>query len=61
MSTNVKTVCGVLTAKCLQNIHHLDAHLQMGLAIIVKKPKMPNNGFTMSIFHTRVLTYLPIQ
>jgi len=61
--TNVKIVCGVLTANSDFKIYSLDAHLQLGVTITKTKHcnEMPNNCFTMYIFHNDVLTYPPIQ
>ena len=65
MNTNVKTVCCVITAQSDLKIYTIlmliyNWSLQLSYKIENSK-EMPNSCFTMYIFHTDVLTYLPIQ
>ena len=68
VNTNVKTVCGVLTAnsdsktpnytlsRCSFTVAADNYHTKTK-----NSNDMPNSCFTMYMFHTDVLTYLPIQ
>ena len=65
MNTNVKRVCGVLRANNDCKIHTVSCSFTTGADNFHTKAKksneMPDNCFTMYIFHTDVLIYLPIQ
>jgi len=64
MNTSVKTVCGVLTANSDLKVYTISMLIYNLADNYHTKTKncneMPNNCFTMYIFHTDVLTYLPL-
>ena len=65
MNTNVKTVCGILTANSDFKIYTTSMLITIGADNYHTKTKnsneMPNICFIMYISHTDVLTYLLIQ